>query len=184
MSNIILALLFGTLHQAGVVPSLCHLHEVITADLAKNETVQVVYWKTYMPPRRFLGIPQARTLISHQYLIEFQSKKNLDVQNGRLSIIDLGGAPSSELLSVLSSPPSYLDNYLDPNFKVVTYPSQHSITKTYIVAPLHSRVQLPCCSTLRRSFFPHLDLDHIGESMEAGWYGLGLGLFRWEDEHR
>src|SRR5277367_3642789 len=48
ISNIILALLFGTLHQAGVVPSLCHLHEVITADLAKNETVQVVYWKTYM----------------------------------------------------------------------------------------------------------------------------------------
>jgi len=35
------------------------------------------------------------------------------------------------------------------------------------------------CFALDHRVFPHLDLDHIGESVEAGWSdGLSLGVWR------
>jgi GPI mannosyltransferase 4 len=35
------------------------------------------------------------------------------------------------------------------------------------------------CLVLDHRVFPHLDLDHIGESVEAGWRdGLSLGIWR------
>ena len=60
VSNLLLALLFGVLHQGGVVPSLFRVHDMIYS--ATTPTVDqrfyVLYWKTYMPPRHLLAIPK------------------------------------------------------------------------------------------------------------------------------
>jgi phosphatidylinositol glycan class Z len=39
--------------------------------------------------------------------------------------------------------------------------------------------KLTACFVLDHRVFPHLDLDHIGESVEAGWRdGLSLGVWK------
>lgn len=55
--NATLCVVFGFLHQGGVVPSLLHLHGLMYSQPSLNGTA-VVYWKTYMPPRHLLAIPE------------------------------------------------------------------------------------------------------------------------------
>lgn len=55
--NLALSLVFGFLHQGGVVPSLFYLHSTL-ADLSSAQSTHIVYWKTYLPPRHLLGVPQ------------------------------------------------------------------------------------------------------------------------------
>ncbi|KAH9944881.1 Alg9-like mannosyltransferase family-domain-containing protein [Amylocystis lapponica] len=146
-SNVALAILFGVLHQGGVVPSLFHLHGLIHQD---NETVspaavRIHYWNTYMPPRHLLGVDEK------------------DVLAGKVTLTDLAGAPPDVLLQTLVELPSTADT-------------------AWLVAPLHavrsSSPGIEGCFALRERFFPHLDLDHISESLELGWKdGLSLGLY-------
>jgi len=56
--NILLAFIFGVLHQGGVVPSLFYLHERISAVDFIDNAAQIIYWKTYMPPRHLLAIEE------------------------------------------------------------------------------------------------------------------------------
>lgn len=38
--------------------------------------------------------------------------------------------------------------------------------------------QITACFSLDYLIFPHLDLDHIAESVEVGWvFGLSLGIW-------
>lgn len=62
MSNLALAIVYGVLHQGGVVPSLIDLHDRLLT--LKQETpsdlngtlASVTYWKTYMPPWHLLAV--------------------------------------------------------------------------------------------------------------------------------
>lgn len=140
MFNVVFAVVFGIMHQGGVVPSLLYLNTRMTDNLAT--TTHIVYWKTYMPPRRFLGIPQQ------------------DVQSGKVAITDLAGAAESALVDTLVSTSSDVVYVVTPIAVYKTLPGQ--------VAP---------CFTLQKRIFPHLDLDHIRETSEIGWYdGLTLGV--------
>ncbi|OCH91187.1 glycosyltransferase family 22 protein [Obba rivulosa] len=90
--NLALALLFGVFHQGGVIPSLLYLHDRVirtnvTAARPDKNFVDIFYWKTYMPPRRFLSI------------------KEEDISDGVFYIRDNAGASSAALLeSILHSP--------------------------------------------------------------------------------
>ncbi|KAG9308325.1 hypothetical protein JVU11DRAFT_12089 [Chiua virens] len=96
-----------------------------------------------MPPRHLLGVPQR------------------DVISGKISLIDLSGAPKNDLVAAFASP---------------------SFTSTYLVAPMSMYSFLPrgvsSCMSLEERIFPHLDLDHIPESMEVGGVeALSLGIY-------
>ncbi|EED82494.1 predicted protein [Postia placenta Mad-698-R] len=95
ITNLALVLLFGILHQGGVVPSLFHLHDVIGklwASSQGDKIVKVFYWKTYMPPRHLLAIPES------------------DVLSGKFTITDLSGAGAivEQLMAVPSTATSFL----------------------------------------------------------------------------
>ncbi|KAI0329794.1 hypothetical protein GY45DRAFT_1279144 [Cubamyces sp. BRFM 1775] len=147
--NVILATLFGVLHQGGVIPSLFRVHAIIndTSSALNSRNFEVVYWRTYMPPRHLLAVRQE------------------DVNSQRVSIRDLSGA----------SPTTIVDNLLAPVLD--TFP--HMVL---LVTPFHAVKELEaqtrtCLKELNR-VFPHLDLDHIGESVQVGWKdGLSLGIF-------
>ncbi|KII91630.1 glycosyltransferase family 22 protein [Plicaturopsis crispa FD-325 SS-3] len=148
ITNIVLSGLFGVFHQGGVVPSLFHVHDRIAVS-GKNGDVNVVYWKTYMPPRHLLGIPQA------------------DVHSGHINLTDLSGASAAETARALHA---------------ISTSARASTDILYLVTPPHAKTGLPSpisgCLALERLVFPHLDLDHLGESVEAGWpNGLGLGVW-------
>ncbi|PIL28853.1 hypothetical protein GSI_08899 [Ganoderma sinense ZZ0214-1] len=61
VSNVALAVLFGVLHQGGVVPSLFRVHDIVhdPATGLSAHDYRVVYWKTYMPPRHLLAVSQS-----------------------------------------------------------------------------------------------------------------------------
>ncbi|KAJ8488550.1 hypothetical protein ONZ51_g3471 [Trametes cubensis] len=149
IGNIILATLFGILHQGGVIPSLFRVHAIIydTPSTAHLHDVEVVYWNTYMPPRHLLAIRQE------------------DVNSQRVSIRDLSGA----------SPATAIGSFLAPVLD--THP--HMVL---LAAPFHAVKELEtasqkCLQEISR-VFPHLDLDHISESVQVGWKdGLSLGIF-------
>jgi len=153
-SNILLTLLFGVLHQGGVVPSLFYLHDRISA-AGSAGNVHIIYWKTYMPPRHLLPVKE----------------------RGRINITDLAGSSSSLLYESLIYPSNAGASSSDR----ADVPS-HSKTTTYLVTPFPMKASLPreitACFYLNRRVFPHLDLDHIGESIEDGWRdGLSLGVW-------
>ncbi|KAI0649779.1 Alg9-like mannosyltransferase family-domain-containing protein [Trametes meyenii] len=149
VANVILAVLFGVLHQGGVVPSLFRVHDIVYDEAIglSSHDFRVIYWKTYMPPRHLLALRQQ------------------DVDSKRVILRDLSGA----------SPDSTLDALLSPT------PSSNPLS-TLLVTPFYSarelQKQIPGCVTERERVFPHLDLDHIGESVQVGWKeGLSLGIF-------
>lgn len=140
--NLVLAVLFGILHQGGVVPSLFHLHSVV-ADASLGTRTNIIYWKTYMPPLHFLGINER------------------DVSSGIISFTDLAGASQGVLAASLT-----VGDY----------------DRTFIVTPVAMQSTLPSaitnCMKLDKAIFPHLDLDHIAESMDVGILsGLHLGVY-------
>lgn len=140
--NFALAILFGILHQGGIVPSLFHLHSVV-ADASLITRTNIIYWKTYIPPLHLLGVSER------------------DVSTGLISFIDLAGASQDDLVASLSA---------------------GDYDKTFIVTPVAMRYTLPAaimgCMELNQSIFPHLDLDHISESIDTGVLdGLRLGVY-------
>ncbi|PSS08868.1 hypothetical protein PHLCEN_2v3435 [Hermanssonia centrifuga] len=144
--NIVLSLLFGVLHQGGVVPSLLRLHGLINGESSSNGSA-IVYWRTYMPPRHLLGIPEH------------------DVVSGRVRVTDLAGAPPDQVENTLVSLISHRKN-----------------TTLYIVTPPFAmqalQSPLSACFAVEKHLFPHLDMDHIPESLEVGWpEGLTLGIY-------
>ncbi|KAG1740454.1 glycosyltransferase family 22 protein [Suillus paluster] len=140
--NLVLAVLFGILHQGGVVPSLFHLHSVV-ADASLGTRTSIIYWKTYIPPLHFLGVD------------------GRDVTSDIISFTDLAGASQDDFVASISA---------------------GDYNRTFIVTPVAMWSTLPPaltnCMELDKAIFPHLDLDHIPESMDAGVLdGLRLGVY-------
>ncbi|KAI0634585.1 Alg9-like mannosyltransferase family-domain-containing protein [Trametes polyzona] len=151
VSNLALAALFGILHQGGVVPSLFRVHDIIYHDARgmRSYDYQIVYWKTYMPPRHLLGIRQA------------------DVDSGSIVVHDVAGTSPALMVDSLA---------------LLTNSTFSKPLSALLVAPFHAVRELDKglreCMRERDRVFPHLDLDHIAESVQAGWRdGLSLGIF-------
>jgi len=84
-----------------------------------------------------------------------------DVSPGKISFTDLSGASQDELITALSA---------------------SSFNVTHLVTPVSMYSTLPKSISsriaLERQIFPHLDLDHVAESIQAGGYeGLSLGVY-------
>ena len=86
--NVIGCILFGTMHQGGVVPSLLHLHKVI------NEKVQsstepychhVVYFHTYMPPTHLLVWPNKLSTNGHKLYIHDLAGSSQEIFDKKMS---------------------------------------------------------------------------------------------------
>lgn len=169
-ANAALAVLFGVLHQGGVVTSLFRIHDIVYNDARGIHThdFQIVYWKTYMPPRHLLAIRQEGTTMCICAHVQYGADHLvilLDIDSRKISVQDLSGA----------SP----DMALDALLIFTAFPK---LPSTLLVAPFHAvqelGEQVAECLMERDRVFPHLDLDHIGESVQTGWKdGLSLGIF-------
>lgn len=164
IGNAALTLLFGVLHQGGVVPSLLHLNGQISS-LPSSHNYITVYWKTYMPPWHLLGIPESgrRGLI---LALEKRSYASVEVLTGRASVADLAGRSSTDVEEYLSS----------------LRDQRPEGTILYLVTPEFAMRSLgpsmAHCFSIDKRVYPHLDLDHIPESIEVGWpSGISLGVY-------
>ena len=83
---------------------------------------------------------------------------------------DLAGASSAKLYDTLFD-------------QLATGSSSKSNTSvSYLVSPISMIATLPmelaACLEMNRHVFPHLDMDHIRESVDVGWKdGLSLGVW-------
>ena len=117
-----------------------------------------------MPPRHLLAIPD----IGQQSLDVCYGSLTydiIDVQSGRVTIADLAGASAEELQDYLLS---LSGGERDAIFYLVTPP--------FALQSLDANFSY--CLTFDKRISPHLDLDHIPESIEMGWKdGLILGIY-------
>ncbi|TFK51027.1 hypothetical protein OE88DRAFT_1630583 [Heliocybe sulcata] len=149
--NVALTALFGFLHQAGVVPSLFYVHGRISEEISLYGHLDVVYWRTYMPPRHLLGI------------------RHDTYQDRSVSVTDIAGASTDVLLETIRHLISSADS------------RRPDCSKVYLVAPFWAtdRVDLNAHGfILEHRVWPHLDMDHLGESVSLGVTdGLVLGVY-------
>ncbi|EJF59887.1 hypothetical protein DICSQDRAFT_181664 [Dichomitus squalens LYAD-421 SS1] len=149
VSNLTLAVLFGVLHQGGVVPSLFRVHDLVydSATGVITQDYRIIYWKTYMPPRHLLAVRQS------------------DYASKAVEILDFAGAPSDNVIGGFQRP-----HPTSRSLSTLLVAPFHSMGDFEKAAR--------ACLNERDRVFPHLDLDHIGEAVKIGWRdGLSLGIF-------
>ena len=88
-----------------------------------------------------------------------------DVRSGLVSVLDLAGASAGDLQETLASLHGSSDST-----------TVYLVTPPFAVQALDQ--SLAQCFVVDRKIFPHLDLDHIPESVEMGWRdGLSIGIY-------
>ncbi|GAA5839969.1 hypothetical protein JCM11251_006574 [Rhodosporidiobolus azoricus] len=175
-------LLFGYLHQGGLLPALFALNDQLrtpTSYLGGKDAVNIVFWRTFMPPRHLLVPPTGG-----------------DFTPPAVRVTDLAGAPLPTLLETLARSFS-LSSSSSPD-SPATLPSSASL----LVAPAYAidPFALTCETTAEeeeegvkdknvafclaplfegRSFGVHVDMDRLKEMVGAkGWARVGVGV--WE----
>ena len=149
--NILMAVVFGILHQGGVVRSARSLASS-NFPFAQTSSVNAVFWKTYMPPQSVLAQP-------------------LDAV--RVKITDIGGADAVTALTrlaALAAPPSAEDVADDPSCA-----AKIKDTVTVIVAPPSAMGELRHVAyaagldfaPAAARFGPHVSFDHLPQTFSA-----------------
>ena len=118
-----------------------------------------------MPPRHLLAVRQEGEAVVRWASTLLFTDVMIDAESRAIIVSDLAGASSDEVIRSLQDPS--------------TNPTRLSVL---LVAPFHATRLLDkdkrFCLTERDRVSPHLDLDHIGETLEVGWRdGLSLGIF-------
>ncbi|GAA6040508.1 hypothetical protein JCM8097_005439 [Rhodosporidiobolus ruineniae] len=172
LHSLLFTILFGHLHQGGLFPALLKLNDELrspTSALGRAERVEVVFWKTFMPPRHLLIPPVAERGASHP----------------SVSVLDLAGAPPASLVTVLSAPTTS------------SQAASPATSLRLLVAPacLVDPLALTCgvsssafADQVRleplfngKTFGVHVDMDRLPELFAAdGWSRTGVGVWRVE----
>ncbi|BGP56575.1 alpha 1,2 mannosyltransferase [Rhodotorula sphaerocarpa] len=176
LHSVLLTFLFGYMHQGGLLPATFALNDDLRAQgglLGSSSEVDLVFWKTFMPPRHLLLplVPPSRSVPVVQ-------------------VTDLAGAPFSELLLRLASLPT-----LSPN----TSEAAHGPRRAVLVAPENipeidslrcdrepavsgGTDTAVCIEPLwrdRTSFGVHVDMDRLDEVLKSrGRVGVGVWTVR------
>ncbi|XP_067851234.1 GPI mannosyltransferase 4-like [Heptranchias perlo] len=131
--NILCSVLFGCLHQGGLIPCLSYLEKTLHSNdpVANLNEHSLVFYHTYMPPR---------------YLLNVKSDQE------SIRIIDLGGADVSVLNNTVSG---LLDDFSSKHIG-------NNQMNIYIIAPGTVEYIIKYCGFQWKtvaSFFPHLSME-------------------------
>ncbi|XP_043926653.1 GPI mannosyltransferase 4 [Protopterus annectens] len=153
--NILGALMFGWLHQGGIIPGLSHLEQVIHSRGQGSQLQKTfIFYHTYMPPRFLL---------------------NTDKKHDSVKIIDLFGAEEQVLCRVL-------EELIHSTFHLG---GSEKTTNScfYVIAPGTVTNSVQSCKILFTnvwSFFPHVTMEDLPElhSLPGNWLSqLSLYIF-------
>ncbi|XP_067851230.1 GPI mannosyltransferase 4-like isoform X2 [Heptranchias perlo] len=132
--NVLGSVLFGCLHQGGLIPCLSYLEKTLHSNdpVANLNEHSLVFYHTYMPPR---------------YLLNVKSDQE------SIRIIDLGGADLSVLNNTVNE---LLDNFYSNHI------GNNQEMNIYIIAPGTVQDDINNCGFQWKtvaSFFPHLSME-------------------------
>lgn len=198
--SLIFTALFGYLHQGGLVPATLALNEHLrdsTSRLGAARVVNVVFWRTFMPPRHLL-LPLAPG--THPFRLSCASDPHdLTLPHAqRASPSPLSASPTSPAHlcqpSAPRSPPS-ITKLLPSCLLRRRTPSKRTASPACPPLPLPqprrrwtrprrlpppSAVKRRCLEQLvpgRRSYGIHVDMDRLGDLAGARWDTAGVGLW-------
>ncbi|KAI8579222.1 hypothetical protein K450DRAFT_243350 [Umbelopsis ramanniana AG] len=192
--NLVLAIVFGLIHQGGVVPAVIHVGEqskyIDGCDLtfgayaicesASEDTSNIttlsagnlslvtnlVFYKTFMPPRHLIAYP-------HHWR---------DSANIVINVIDLAGGPIDKVTSVLESqtyiPRAWIPE--DTSKSVFVYkPSTYAFERTLLIMPGTAKPPVENHRLQRvAQFWPHVNFDDIDKVIGApSWEAISLSVY-------
>lgn len=159
-TNIGGALMFGALHQGGVVPSVMHAQKLynkklteLTQDRSQNHmhvNLNIIYFHTYMPPRYLLALPDSNVSMSHD--LRHSSPESRTEDRLQMKIHDLQGGTWKKL-------DMCIDDMLKENHR-----NRQKTTDIYIVMPMFLAIELCESSSLYKierieRIAPHVTFD-------------------------
>ena len=124
--NFVALIIYGYLHQGGVLASLSHIQKMSTHVSNLELDQHVIFYHTYMPPRYLVQAPVSENLINNKrYIYEFQRRDQKVVR------------PVREIYDLMSSSNK---TGLEDMIKEIRdyYKKEKSVTKSYaifVVAP-------------------------------------------------
>ena len=141
--NATLLLLFGVLHQGGLLRSILHLEQLKQMN-AQTSSYRVYYYKTHMPPRFMLSNYGSPGDLGYVDLVDLKGA-GLDVLKAQLSV-QHGAKGEHRMVTLVVAPKSV--HFMDD-------------------------LQMHKCFTVKTSFWPHLsmeDLPHAWSELELEMY--------------
>ncbi|GAA5998439.1 glycosylphosphatidylinositol-alpha 1,2 mannosyltransferase [Rhodotorula paludigena] len=161
----VLTVVFGYLHQGGVLPAIFALNRELrdpATRLGGASDVDVVFWRTFMPPRHLLlPIPQANQSVP------------------AVRVTDLAGAPPSTLLDTLATTAALSSDRDGRRIAVLAAPA-YAIDALGLTC-LPAGGATPKCLELldpeRRSYGVQVDMDRLGDLRSASWATAGVGVW-------
>ena len=157
--NILGCLMFGFIHQGGIVPSIAHTHRLVSQPVQKLPTqYHFVYYHTYMPPRHLALYNQSISIpfFKDQYLATLQELPNT------MTFHDLMGGSSLTLSHTVDK---LLCNKRTPLPEY--YQKEVYVFAPASVDPVFCRLGIKQNYKLVQTFFPHISTEDIPEFMPS-----------------
>jgi len=161
--NVALTVVYGIMHQGGVLPTLFSIQQRIAPEISNPSTdefvTDIVYYRTYMPPRYLLAIPET--------------------EHNKFRIHDLGGKNLTAYMENLTE--SYKDQSrtgtTETYDKILTTSTRHLI---HLVCPYTKQELVASGGTmyenlkLEEEYWPHFGGEHLRIDLTLRWYTLGV----------
>ncbi|GAA5889266.1 hypothetical protein JCM5296_005850 [Sporobolomyces johnsonii] len=169
--SVLFTILFGYLHQGGLLPAIITLNRELrnsTSPLVMGETLDIVFWRTFMPPRHLLLPAGANELPS-------------------IRVTDMAGVAPQLLLFTLAALPHPSSDPVSPNtshrllvapaYAVDTLAGEFDSSSSTFQATFGDR-QL-CLNQLfdAQTFGVHVDMDRLGDLWGVEWESVGVGVW-------
>lgn len=187
----IFTVLFGYLHQGGLLPALFALNGQLrdpTTALGASSAIDIVFWRTFMPPRHLLlptvdgaHLPSQITLIA----IDKGASLAGDLVVPAVTVTDLAGASFDTLVSTMLDKIQQQSSVTDASHLLVAPAyTVHSLELLCSVHPTSATPHSFCLEPAlvdkdgkERTFGLHVDMDRLGELRHATWRTVGVGMW-------
>ncbi|XP_022098040.1 GPI mannosyltransferase 4-like [Acanthaster planci] len=156
--NVLGCIMFGFVHQGGVIPSIMHTHSLVSQPAQTPIQYHFVYYHTYMPPRHLALYNQS---VSSVLSVNKPTLKPGELSN-TMTIHDLMGADRLVLSSTVNNLLSSKHTPVPRLFKKEVY-----VFAPASLDPVFCRLGVKHNFKLVKSFFPHISMEDLPEFMPA-----------------
>ncbi|CDR36110.1 hypothetical protein NBRC10512_004991 [Rhodotorula toruloides] len=169
----IFTILFGYLHQGGLLPALFALNGQLgdpSTALGASKVVDIVFWRTFMPPRHLLlPIVDGGSIVP------------------AVRVADLAGASFDIFVSTLLDKTQQQNSFTEASHTALLVApayTVHSLDLLCSVRPASAKPDDFCLEPPlvdndgeERTFGVHVDMDRLGELRHATWRTAGVGVW-------
>ncbi|XP_038050794.1 GPI mannosyltransferase 4-like [Patiria miniata] len=156
--NVLGCIMFGFVHQGGVVPSVMHTHGLVSQPTQTPIQYHFVYFHTYMPPRHLALYNQSQPALPS---LDQPTAKPAELPN-TMTFHDLMGADNLALSTTVNNLLSSKHTPVPKFFKKEVY-----VFAPASLDPVFCRLGIKHNYKLVKTFFPHVSAEDVPEFMPS-----------------